>query len=178
MSDTEPTAAAATPVAESAPAAPAAETAEVDYRAEAEKWKALSRQNEAQAKANAEKAREFDALQEANKTELQKAIEAAEAANQRATAAEQRALKAEIARTKNVPVDLLTGTDEDSLNASADALLAFLGSQKPVPAVGGVGVNGSAAPVIYDRAQLADPAFYRNHRDDILKAQTEGRIRG
>ena len=55
------------------------ETATVDWKAEAEKWKALSRQNEDRAKANADKAKRFDAIEEQSKSEMQKLLEAKEA---------------------------------------------------------------------------------------------------
>ncbi|MDU7429006.1 MAG: hypothetical protein E7K79_09565 [Actinomyces urogenitalis] len=103
------------------------ETETVDWKAEAEKWKSLSRKNEDQAKANADKARAYDELQEQSKSELQKAIERAEAAEKRATAAETDSLRARIAAAKGINVGLLTGTTEDEINASADALLAWKG---------------------------------------------------
>ena len=85
------------------------ETATVDWKAEAEKWKALSRQNEDRAKANADKAKRFDAIEEQSKSEMQKLLEAKEAAERRAAAAETASLKARIAAAKGVDVDLLTG---------------------------------------------------------------------
>lgn len=103
------------------------ETETVDWKAEAEKWKSLSRKNEDQAKANADKARAYDDLQEQSKSELQKAIERAEAAEKRAAAAETDSLRARVAAAKGIDVGLLTGTTEDEINASADALLAWKG---------------------------------------------------
>src|SRR5438270_6909774 len=73
----------ATPVA-----TPAATSPEVDYRAEAEKWKALSRQNEAQAKANASAAKRLADLEEAQKTEAQKLADAKVAAEKAAVDAQ------------------------------------------------------------------------------------------
>ena len=109
-----------------APQAPQ-ETATVDWKAEAEKWKALSRQNEDRAKANADKAKRFDAIEEQSKSEMQKLLEAKEAAEKRAAAAETASLKARIAATKGVDVDLLTGTTQEEITASADRLLAWRG---------------------------------------------------
>jgi hypothetical protein len=103
---------------------------EVDFKAEAEKWKALSRQNEATAKANAEKAKQFDALEEANKTEQQRLndrVAAAEAAlaqkvleADRASVALEKGLTASQAKR-------LVGSDRDELAADAEQLLADLG---------------------------------------------------
>jgi len=75
-----------------------AETTDADNplaqaQAEAEKWKALARKHETNAKANAAKAKQLDAIDDANKTETQKLTEAREAAER--TAAE---AQAELAR--------------------------------------------------------------------------------
>lgn len=78
----------------------------VDYEKEAAKWKALSRQNEARARENADKAKRFDELTEAAKTETQKALDRAEAAEK--LAAEK---AAELARVNAAREHKLT--DED-----------------------------------------------------------------
>lgn len=76
-----------------------------------------------------QKAGQFDEIQEANKTELQKANEKAEA-----LAKELEALKAsntikatreKVAKETEVPVELLTGNDEESCKAQAEAILKF-----------------------------------------------------
>jgi len=181
MSETAPEAAPEQPAttdatetaAETAPAENA--QAEVDYKAEAEKWKSLSRQNEAQAKANAEKAKRFDEFEEAQKTELQKAEDRATAAVARAAEIEQRALRAEVAAETGVPLNLLHGTTAEELQASAAAALAWRAPK--ASSVGGADLTGGSAPArSYTRAQLADPAFYSANRSDILAAQQQGRI--
>lgn len=155
------------------PAAPA--TGAPDLQAEVDKWKALSRQNEAQAKANADKARRFDELEEANKSELQKAQDALTAANQRAAEAEAARLRSDIARTKNVPVELLTASDETSLEAQADALLAFRGQQPQAPQSSGATTpSGATAPRIYKQSEIN--SLWATNRDDIIAASQEGRI--
>ena len=152
------------------------ETTEPDYRAEAEKWKALARQNEARAKANAEKATRLDQLEEAQKTELQKAEERATAAEQRAAAAILAAEKTAIAAKTGVDPALLAGATPEELQASADALLAWRGTTAPAaPRVGGADINGGAAkPRIHSRADMRNPAYYQANRADILAAQREG----
>ena len=79
------------------------------------------------------KAEQYDALQEQNKTELQRVAERAEAAERRAVEAESRALKADVAIAKGVPLALLVGATKEELEASADALLAFRGNSTPPP---------------------------------------------
>lgn len=73
------------------------------------------------------KAGQFDQLTEQQKTELQRAQDAAQAAEQRAATAEQRAARAEVAIAKGVPANLIAGSTQAEMEASADALLTFRG---------------------------------------------------
>ena len=68
---------------------------------------------------------ELAKIREADKTELQKAQERAEAAEKRAVEAEFAALRGRVAASKGVPASSLTGTTEDELTASADELIAW-----------------------------------------------------
>lgn len=161
-----------------APETGAEQQQEVDYKAEFEKWKALSRKNEQLAQENADKAKRFDELEEASKSELQKAIDRATAAEERAAKAETARLRSDIARTKGVEEALLQGSTEDELNAYADQLLAWRGAEQPAAprSSGGDAPSGAAKPTVYTAAQLNDPEFFQAHRADILKAYAEGRI--
>lgn len=103
----------------------------MDWEAEAKRWKKLSRQNEARAKENAEKARLFDEQEEESKSELQKALDKAAQAEARAQALEVQAVRAQVAAAKGVDVDLLSGSTLEELEASADRLLAWRGAQIP-----------------------------------------------
>lgn len=103
----------------------------MDWEAEAKRWKKLSRQNEARAKENAEKARLFDEQEEESKSELQKALDKAAQAEARAQALEVQATRAQVAAAKGVDVDLLSGSTLEELEASADRLLAWRGAQIP-----------------------------------------------
>ncbi|HEY4268308.1 MAG TPA: DUF4355 domain-containing protein [Galbitalea sp.] len=83
-----------------------------------------------------DKASQFDAAEEANKTELQKATEAAVKAEERAKVAELTALKTSIAAEMGVPVEVLHGTDETSIKAAAQKVLDWAGTTKrPAPKV-------------------------------------------
>lgn len=55
--------------------APDTDESETDLKAELEKWKALSRKNEQQAKANAQAAKELDALKKESLTDQERLIE-------------------------------------------------------------------------------------------------------
>lgn len=85
------------------------------------------------------KAEKFDQAEAANKTELQKAQEAAAAAEKRAAAAEAGVLRANVAAAKGVPAELLSGSTEDELNAAADKLLEFKGATPKAPPAEGSG---------------------------------------
>ena len=92
-------------------------------------------------KAKAEKLAEFE---ESQKTEAQKAQERLEAAEKRAAELELKATRAEVAAAKGVPAELLTGSTQEELEASADALIAFRGEVKqpalqPIPGEGTMG---------------------------------------
>ena len=79
------------------------------------------------------KAEEFDKLQEASKSELQKANERASAAEKRAEQAEFASLRSDVARTKGVPASSLTGSTKEELEASADELIAWRDQNAPKP---------------------------------------------
>jgi len=76
--------------------------------------------------------------------------------------------------------------DEDGSPRNVADQLAALAKTKPyllsTRSVGspdtGLGGGRSATPKTYTREQLRDPKFFAANRDDILKAQTEGRISG
>lgn len=102
------------------------DTGPPDHEAEAKKWKALSRQHEKRAKANADKAKKFDESEESDKTEVQKAADKAAKAEERATGAELKAARYEIADEKEVPrklVKFITGSTKEEMEESADELL-------------------------------------------------------
>lgn len=118
-----------------------------DWKAEAEKWKSLSRKNEETAKANAAAAKRLDEIESANATELERAIKKAkeegrtevqQSANSRLIAAEARALAAE-AKFRNPALAIkavdLSGikvADDGSVDGTAiKALLADLAKDEP-----------------------------------------------
>lgn len=63
---------------------------------ERDKWQGLSRKNEERAKANAEKAKRFDELEAASKSDLEKANERATKAEGQVSALTQRTVRAEV----------------------------------------------------------------------------------
>lgn len=154
-----------------APPVPAGDV--TDWKAEAEKWKALSRKHEDAEKANADKARRLDEIEESQKTELEKAAARAAAAEARAAEIEARAVRAEVAAAKGVPAVLLSGATQEELEASADALLAFRG-EKPKPDFGGGDRGGDVAGQSTQITSLDD--LNKMTPDQVNQARREGRL--
>lgn len=146
-----------------------------DWEAEATKWKAFARKHEDAAKANADKASQYDAFEEANKSELQKAADRATAAEAKVAEMQARALRAEVAAAKGIPAALLSGTTQDELEASADALLEFRG-EKPKPDFGGGERGGNIAPAAMLSAADIKQLYAEKQYDAIEQARQDGRI--
>lgn len=161
--------------AQDSAAAAAEDTAQqVDWEAEARKWKELSRKNESRMKENAEKARLYDEAQEQGKSELQKAQEAAAKAEARAAAMEAEAMRAKVAAATGVDADLLSGSSEEELRASAERLLAWRGAQVPkgAPATD-AGVRGDE---IRAARQLTREDLKKMSPAEIIKARQDGQL--
>jgi hypothetical protein len=109
-------------------------TDDKDWKAEADKWKALARKHETQAKTNADAARKVAELEDAGKTEIQRAADTAAQAEQRAATAEARLTRMEVALDKapeGMPLAKvrklaarLTGDSREELEADAEDLFA------------------------------------------------------
>ena len=145
-----------------------------DWEAEARKWKDLSRKNEARAKDNAEKARLYDKAQEEGKSELQKALDAAQKAEARASALEAQVLRAKVAAAKGVDADLLAGSTQEELEESADKLLAWRGDKTPkAPPSSDAGDRGTQ---IKGASQLTREDLRSMSPAEIVKAHKDGRL--
>lgn len=81
------------------------------------------------------KADQFTQLENANKTELQKATERAEQLAKENATLQATALRASVAAAKGVPENLLSGGTKEEIEAAADALLAFRGTKQTAPVV-------------------------------------------
>lgn len=141
---------------------------------ELEKWKALSRKNEARAKENAEKAGLYDEASEKNKSELQKAIERAEKAEARAAQAEKVNVKSRVAAQKGIDPDLLPDGDEDTLTQIADRLIAWRDAAKPkgTPAA----AAGERGEKVGDVKQLTRDDLKSMSPREIIRAQEKGQL--
>lgn len=113
---------------------PPAETTEPKPTETVDYWKQRARQNEAQAKANADAAKRLKEIEDRDLSELQKAQRDREEALTRLASMEQEAVRNRVALTKGLPADIasvLSGSNEEELSAHADALLAWRGNQTP-----------------------------------------------
>ncbi|MGO5211172.1 hypothetical protein [Parafannyhessea sp. LCP21S3_E6] len=89
-------------------------------------WKAMACKWDCLAKSNSEKAKSYDELQEQSKSELQKAQEKAAAYKRQVdelnAKAEREAVRAKVAKDTGVPAELISGDDEESMRAFAQAV--------------------------------------------------------
>ncbi|MCK2034478.1 DUF4355 domain-containing protein [Microbacterium sp. KSW4-4] len=92
------------------------------------------------------KADKFAEWENAQKTEAQKAQEALEQAQRELAETRLQAARAEVAASKGVPVELLSGGTREELEAAADALIAFRGEPAKGPVIPGQGKQPAAAP--------------------------------
>jgi hypothetical protein len=93
-----------------------------------DKWKALARKHEGSAKTNADAARRLAELEESQKTEQQKLADRADKAEREAATARTETLRFRVAAAKGVPAELLAGSTEEELTASADRAIEWRGS--------------------------------------------------
>lgn len=117
---------------EEAATAAATETAEQETATEpkptetVEFWKQKAREQEKRAKDNAEAARRLEEIENASKTEQQRAAEALQAAERRATEAEAARMRLEVAAEKGLTpaqAKRLVGSTREELESDADDLL-------------------------------------------------------
>jgi len=107
---------------------------DADPASEIAKWKALARKHEARARAGAAAEKRLADLEDASKSELEKAQETARTQTERADRAELRALRAEVAARKGLTTGQakrLQGVTEEELETDADELLAAFKPQDP-----------------------------------------------
>lgn len=143
MSEAMPEAAVQPATATSEPTVSELQQRLADLEADRDKWQSMSRKQEERAKSNADKAKRFDDLEAATKSDLERVTERATAAEGRASALAARAAKAEIrALAANtfadpsdaaafIDLDGLVGDDGDVDTKRVEKALAELLKQKP-----------------------------------------------
>jgi len=118
----------AAPAAPTEPATPEAPKP-ADPAQDATDWKAEARKWEARSKENSTAAQRLAAIEEEKKTDEQRVTDRIAAAEKRATDLEAQVARAEVAAAKGIPAGLLHGGTKEELEAEADALIAFRGEQ-------------------------------------------------
>lgn len=143
MSETDATDATSTAAAkpEDAVQKSATDDTAVDWQAEARKWEKRSKENLAKVQELEPKAKQFDVLDQASKTDAERFQEKVTELSTQAAQAERRALVASVALEKGLPASLarrLQGETQAELEADADELLAQFpqteaGPRRPAP---------------------------------------------
>lgn len=100
------------------------EESETDWKAEARKWEQRAKENTAAAKKLAE-------LDEANKSEAQKATERITSLEAELAETKAAALRAQAAAEADIPLALITASTEDEIKAQVKTLKDWLGDKKP-----------------------------------------------
>jgi len=95
-------------------------------------------------------AAELAKLRDAQKTEAERQQEALARAQKELAEERSARLRAEVAASKGVPAELLSGTTQEELLASADALIAFKGTGPRGPVVSTAGTAPESAPANAD----------------------------
>ena len=132
---------------------------------------------------NAEKARLYDEIEEANKSEMQKLVDRAEKAESIAAAMQaakdRDQLAATVAQGTDVPPSLLTADTEEGMRAQLAQLIEFRGTATPPPpspaAPAALVGNVDAAPPNQIK-QLTQAELAGMSPAEILAADREGRL--
>lgn len=126
------------------PAVEPAPAQEPDWKAEARKW-------EARAKENSDAAKRLAEIEEAFKTEAQKAAERLAAAEAKVKEYETReqiaAWKAEVAEATGVPATVLAGSTKEEIEAHAETLKPLISASQQPAAPQPIPGEGRAAPI-------------------------------
>lgn len=153
---------------------------EPDWKADAEKWKALSRKNEEAAKANAAAAKKLAELEEADKSEIEKAQARAEAAEKELTSSRVEALRNAVALEKKLTpsqAKRLIGSTKEELEADADELLADLKNTSPPSAPTSDGQGKTGEPVGQVKQITTRDELSSMTREEKLAAYRDGRLK-
>lgn len=114
----------------------ATDDAEVDWKAKAREWERRAKDNHKLVQQLQPKAQQFDALEEASRTDLERAQAQADALQQELATTQRQALIASVALDKGLPPSLarrLQGDSKEDLEADAEDLLAQFPQQSNEP---------------------------------------------
>lgn len=127
-----------------------------------------------------EKAKRLDELEDAQKSEIEKAQARAEAAEKRLQETELARLRSEIALTKGLTpsqAKRLVGTNADELAADADELLADLKHTAPAAAASSEGQGKQGEQVGQTKQITSRDELSKMPREEKLAAYRDGRLK-
>lgn len=170
----------ATPPASEDPKPEPPTTAETDWKSEARKWENRAKENLAAAKANETAAKRLADIEEASKTEAQKAAERLAELESEVTSYKTREQiaqwKAEVAEATGVPAGVLAGTTREEIEAHAETLKPLIQqTAQPGPVVPNEG-TGTGAASKGGVSQLSKSDLDSMTPEQINKARREGRL--
>lgn len=158
---------------------PVEQEPEKDLAAEVDKWKAMSRKNEARAKENEAAARRLAEIEEANKTELEKALARAEAAEkvvrEREEADERARLATDVAERFGIAdPGVLSGATLEDLEDHAKRIKSMI---PEIPKSPGDFASGNVGDPITSAEQITSVSELDNMTpDQINEARAAGRL--
>jgi hypothetical protein len=121
---------------------------ETDWKAEARKWEERSKANNEEKKSLEAAAQKWAEYQEAQKTEAEKTAERLASVETEAASARTELLRYKVSAAKGIPetaLKFLSGNTEEELAASADEILALLGTAGTTkPALAPVRTQGAS----------------------------------
>jgi predicted nucleic acid-binding Zn-ribbon protein len=141
---------------------------EMDWKAEAEKWKAFSRKNEDAAKANAAAAAKLKEFEDRDLSELQKLQRDRDELSQKLTPLQQENARLHVALDKGLPKALagrLQGSTVEELTADAEALMALV-TQPVAPVVPQPRPDQSQGP--QPSSVNTDDALWEQYKPHVL----------
>jgi len=163
-------------------------TETVDLNSEVEKWKALSRKNEAQAKANAQAAKELEALKQASLSDQERLIETTKAETRQAVRLEYASKLAEAELKSALNGKVLEGNSilnfdksnfiDENGDVDSTAIQAWVEAhtktaEVPLPDLG----QGIRSKTISGTSQIRSRDELSNMTpQEILAARTDGRL--
>lgn len=152
---------------------PHGESKEIDWKAQARKWE--NRAKEAQADRElAAKWREYESSQKSDHEKLAEKLAQAEAT---ASAATSKLLRYEVAANKGIPADaieLLSGSNQDELEAAAEKLLALISDQSKPKTPRPDDLQGK--PATGNIGQLTKEDLKGMSAKEIMEARANGRL--
>lgn len=150
-----------------------------DWQAEAEKWKSFARKHEDEVKNLRPAAKKLAELEEANKSEIEKAQARAEAAEKELNQTRLEALRAQVALDKKLSpsqAKRLVGASREELEADADELLADLKNTAPAAAASSEG-QGKQGEVVGQTKQITSTEQLDSMTaQEIVAARKDGRL--